>query len=201
MPSSRLRIAVAESVKRAWSVRLCVSREASMLAIGASSLRRRQRREPRARGLEGLQPGDLGRQPQHLAQVPGDAEQQHQQDQAVEDRVVAEGAEQDGRQHGGDDEHRHQEYRHADQIDVGSGHGDWLLAPVVRSPAHCRPSPPGPRGRALGRRRRRRARARRCGTSSRHRPSARCAPPGRATAKDGARWRDRPACRRHRPPR
>ena len=37
MPSSRLRIAVVESVKRAWSVRLCVSRDASMLAIGASS--------------------------------------------------------------------------------------------------------------------------------------------------------------------
>jgi hypothetical protein len=37
MPSSRLRIAVAERVKRAWSVRLCASRAASMLAIGASS--------------------------------------------------------------------------------------------------------------------------------------------------------------------
>ena len=37
MPSSRLRIALADSVKRAWSSRLCSSRAASMLAIGASS--------------------------------------------------------------------------------------------------------------------------------------------------------------------
>ncbi len=37
MPSSRLRIAEADSVKRARSVRLDASREASMLAIGASS--------------------------------------------------------------------------------------------------------------------------------------------------------------------
>ena len=37
MPSSRLRIAEADSVKRARSVRLYASREASMLAIGPSN--------------------------------------------------------------------------------------------------------------------------------------------------------------------
>ncbi len=130
MPSSTLRIAEADSVKRAWSVRLCASREASMLAIGASSFGEGSDAMPRARGLEGLHPGDLRRQPQHLAQVPGDADQQHQHDEAVEERIVGVGAEQDRRQRGGHDEHRHQEDRHADQIDVGPGHCDWLLAPA-----------------------------------------------------------------------
>ena len=144
-------------------------------------LGRRQGGQPAARGLVGFQPPHLRPQPQHLAEVPQYSQQQDQQDQAVQHRIVVECGDQHRRQHAGDDADHHQEDQHADQVARRACHRAFAVLegaftldvhPVGRTVTILLPSA------------RTKIRA-----EARHRRPARCVPPWRATGTFAGRWR------------
>ena len=182
MPSSTLRIAGADSVKRSGRRVPCAWRAASMLAIGASSRGAGRAAMPCSRLRERLQPVHLGRSTQHLPQVPDDADQQHADDQAVQQRIGAEGRSQLPREQRRRRTHHRQEAQHR-----GSGRSSgrvigvrlWRpaagaggLAAMRTSTRSCpRRRPRGPSARGC-----------RCGWRACPRPPAPRAPPGRGPA-------------------
>ena len=122
MPSSTARLAVGDRRISSW-------RSPNMAAIGASrftDFRRRRRRVGLAM-LVAAHPLHFGPQQDDLAENEEDAEQQHAQDHAVEDRCVAEHAQEVLVQREGEARHGGEEHQHANEVGKGTAHALWIM--------------------------------------------------------------------------
>ena len=115
MPSSRLRLAWAESVTRP-SRPTASAREGEHTGHGRQQLGRRHAGEALAGALVVADPGHFWLQPKHLTQVPEDAEEEDEEDKGVQSRIAGEEDAQLGDQKDPDGEHGRQEDKHPDQI-------------------------------------------------------------------------------------
>ena len=197
MPSSRLRIAGAESVKRCLAVAALRLARRQHAGHRREQPRRGQRRQPRP-GLSGsvssqVTSGDRRRTCRRFQPMPISSTSRIR---LLSSGLLPKAVEQHAGQQRRDDQHRREEHRHADQVVCRAGHCDLAPAGVRRVGAHHRRQV-DPVGRSVAAGGAQRARHR-CATKRCPPPSARYAPQARATATAAAPSRVLRCCRQHR---